>query len=548
MLADDFYTQEFIEAHKTKVKDNLKDRYSMLLKAKSDKKAQAVLIEKSKRDIKFFFEYFLYTDRNKLFEYLDLQDMPFMLFDYQKEAVDEIWSCIVHWKKVFIEKSRQLWLSWIICWIFLYWFLFHGHKYTMITMTQDEIDKSWDIDSLFEKLRYMIRLLPQWMLPDWLSKEVWTEYNKSMSISHPSGTSGITGKTWWKPDAGRWGTRNAVFLDEMASLTYARQINMSVGSSSPCVIYNSTPKWEFNEFYEMRKKAMLWEIEWLRYHWTEHPFYNDKWHEWYCKGKSTEAIAQELEIDYNVAIKWRVYPNFKPIENGWDVMFWDYEYNPNYPIYFSIDNSHWGSDPHAIIVWQKDLKTDKWIVIDGVEVYSSIDEVAEFLAKVPRQGFKMDDEIYDFYQRYLNYKKGIYIADPYDTDATVNDATIRAKYAKVWIYLYKKDADTKQSTVEQRIQDTKSNMNRMRVSNSCKWFISAVSNARYPESKWDISNWTQARTKPIHDQTSHYRTSMEYAIDYFLMEEKRMQQRDMRKPVTRQVFDPVTWEERYITR
>jgi hypothetical protein len=49
----------------------------------------------------------------------------------------------------------------------------------MITMTQDELDKSGDIDSLFEKLRYSIRLLPQWMLPEGFSKEVGTEHNKS---------------------------------------------------------------------------------------------------------------------------------------------------------------------------------------------------------------------------------------------------------------------------------------------------------------------------------------------------------------------------------
>jgi hypothetical protein len=94
-LYEEFYSPEFIEEHKAKVKGNLADRYKMLTKAKEDKKAQALLIEKCKRDVQFFFEYFLYTDRNKLFEYLDIQDMPFMLFDYQKEAVDEIWESIV---------------------------------------------------------------------------------------------------------------------------------------------------------------------------------------------------------------------------------------------------------------------------------------------------------------------------------------------------------------------------------------------------------------------------------------------------------------------
>jgi hypothetical protein len=142
----------------------------------------------------------------------------------------------------------------------------------------------------------------------------------------------------------------------------------------------------------------------------------------------------------------------------------------------------------------------------------------------------------------------MYIADPYDTDSTINDATIRAKYAKVGIHLYKKDADAKQSTLEQRIQDTKANMHRMKVSNKCVNGISMIANARYPSQKSDIVNTTQARTKPIHDQTSHTRTSVEYAWDYFLMEEARMANKEKRKPITRQVFDSITGEMKYVTR
>jgi hypothetical protein len=70
-------------------------------------------------------------------------------------------------------------------------------------MTQDELDKTGDIDSLFEKLRYMLRLLPQWMLPEGFSKEAGTTYNQSGTISHPNGTGSINGKTGGKPDAGR---------------------------------------------------------------------------------------------------------------------------------------------------------------------------------------------------------------------------------------------------------------------------------------------------------------------------------------------------------
>jgi len=46
-----------------------------------------------------------------------------------------------------------------------------------------------------------------------------------------------------------------------------------------------------------------------------------------------EQIAQELEIDYNVALKGRVYPNFRGET-------YDVDYNPTKPLYVIIDNSH----------------------------------------------------------------------------------------------------------------------------------------------------------------------------------------------------------------
>jgi hypothetical protein len=66
-IYEDFYTQEFIDEHKATIRNNLSERYKLLSNAKNDKKAQAVLLEKCKRNPKFFFNYFLYTDRNSLF-------------------------------------------------------------------------------------------------------------------------------------------------------------------------------------------------------------------------------------------------------------------------------------------------------------------------------------------------------------------------------------------------------------------------------------------------------------------------------------------------
>jgi phage FluMu gp28-like protein len=122
-----------------------------------------------------------------------------------------------------------------------------------------------------------------------------------MTLSDPNSSASITGKTA-NPDAGRGGTRNAIFMDEMAFMQYAQQINRSASSNTPCRIFNSTPNGEGNEFYRMKQQALTGRIKWLRYHWTEHPFYDTEWYNAKIKGMTKETIAQELEIDYNTAI------------------------------------------------------------------------------------------------------------------------------------------------------------------------------------------------------------------------------------------------------
>ena len=74
-------------------------------------------------------------------------------------------------------------------------------------------------------------------------------------------------------------------------------------------------------------------IKGLRYHWTDHPLYDSKRYEWKIKGMTPEEIAQELEIDYNTAVRGRVYTDFatEAVE---------LRYNPDKPLYVAIDNNH----------------------------------------------------------------------------------------------------------------------------------------------------------------------------------------------------------------
>lgn len=495
------------------MRDILQQRVEFLMKASNNPRLQAIEIELCKKDILHFFRNHLYTDKNSnLFTSDEPQVIPFIPFPFQEEAITEIWNSIITGTKpiaerddltnVFIEKSRQMWMSWVVVGIFVYWLLFHNHKYLMISQKEIDVDKRWDMKSLFEKARFMIRNLPKWMIPE--------INDKYMSISRLDGTWSITGESA-NPNAGTGGTYHAVFMDEMAKMANWHSINNSCSAATPCRIFNSTPYGEGNEYYRMRKLTMSYlddngnvrppEIKGLRYHWSEHPKYDKAWYEWKTKGMTPEKIAQELEIDYNTAIEGRVYNDFPK-----DAETFIYDYS--LPIYVFIDHSHGWSDPNAVIVCQRDGV--RYNIIDSLEVHRPPEHCAMILACKPT--FWLTDKEAKFMERWKAYdhKRAMYIWDPYDTKSAMWSSTILNDYRKHGIELLIPQTRDK----EEQIQKTRTNIYRVRYNNYCLDFASAILNARYPTAT-ESSNITNARTKPVHDRTSHYRTALEYGITWF---------------------------------
>lgn len=151
-------------------------RTELLKKTKENTKLQSIEMEMCRRNILYWFNTYAYTDRNmELFSSDEANSIPFILFPFQEELVTETWKSIVEGTKpreerieltnVFLEKSKQMGVSWIIVAIFIYGFIFHNHKYFMITQKEADMDKAGDMKSLFEKARFIIRNLPSWMLP-----------------------------------------------------------------------------------------------------------------------------------------------------------------------------------------------------------------------------------------------------------------------------------------------------------------------------------------------------------------------------------------------
>jgi len=533
------------------IKENIYDRATLFQKYDEDKELKKHIFVACEKDPIYFFKYFLYTDRNaSLIPESFWSKVPFILFEFQEDFVRDAWDAIKMWQKpvqdrteptdMFSEKSRQMWFSWVFAGLQLYAYLFHNMKSLYISKKEDEVDKAWDIKSHFEKIRFMIRWLPNWILPKWLQKEIWTDCNKNMNISRKDWTWSIIWESA-NPNAWRWWTFSFVIFDEMAFMQYAQAINMSISSATPCRFFNSTPNWEWNEYYRMRKLAIEEKVRYHRCHWSENPLYTKEWYKWKIKWMTKEQIAQELEIDYNVALKGRVYPNFRGET-------YDVDYNPTKPLYVIIDNSHWWSDPHAVIVMQPEYETQYRNIIDSVTMNCDIPDMANFLAWAPK--IALNDNELAFQNRYQNYnwRQATFISDPYDTHTKVvnnhhpDGMVIYDEYAKVWIHL--NIPNTKDNPKTTQILRTRSSIDRLKVNERCADFISAVQNAIYPEVKeWSMRTWPV--DLPVHDWTSHYRTALEYMTIYLLDNFVETQKTKEEEKKLVEIKNPVTWEMTY---
>lgn len=527
------------------IREETEKRIKLLAKAKDNPKLQGIEMEMCKRNILYWCKNYVYTDKNSALFTDNANVIPMIPFPFQEELITEVWESIIEGTKsvserknltnVFIEKSRQNGISWWVVAIFVYGFIFHNHKYLMISQKEDDVDKWGDMKSLFEKARFIIRNLPSWMLPQGLTKETGTEFNKFKSISRKDGSGSITGESA-NPNSSRWGTYNAVFLDEFGFMQNATTINTAAASATPCRIWNSTPNWTWNEQWRMRQLTMdrMWkngekqkaEVKGLRYHWSDNPLYTKEWYNWKIQGMTPEKIAQELEIDYNTAIIGRVYEWF-PKEPM--VLIYD----PNKPLYVAMDNSHWWKDPFAIIVAQPDWVY--WNIIDALEMKATPEDMASFLTCNPK--WTLETNQYNFLERYktYNWRKATFISDPYDTRVAMWNSIILEDFRKVWINLMTPFALDK----TEQILTTRTNLYRIRYNENCLDFASAIMNARYPE-RSETSQSTSIQNKPVHDWTSHFRTALEYFFQF--TKENPIINKERVAVDTRPIRDFVTWK------
>jgi hypothetical protein len=312
-----------------KTLDNLRDRARIKIACEADINKQAAALELCKRDIVHFFKYHLFTFDPRQ----SPADLPFNPWPYQEDYIRNINQDIANGDSSVTEKTRDMGVTWMVLAVFLYRWLFFNENFLLGSKKQEDVDTIGKINTHFERIRYMLSKLPDWMVEQCEFRRIDSNY---MRIYKANGAS-LIGESM-NPSFSRQGRFKAILLDEFAFVDQPEVIWRACGDSAPCKIAISTPNGSNNFFAHLRKQQHG-EIKVYTLHWKLHPFKDDAWYEAEKAKRSAKDVAQELDINYTISAGQPFYVGFSrgihvrkmlPNRNRELVLGWDYGFiHPN---------------------------------------------------------------------------------------------------------------------------------------------------------------------------------------------------------------------------
>ncbi len=442
----------------------------------------------------FFIENFGWTfnpkDKNN-------KHFPFILFDFQKRAIREVVSHIDEGRDLFIEKSREMGVSWVVfAYISLWYWLFREGSSVLLGSYKKDLVDNRTIDSLFGKIDYAIQSLPSWLLPKGFSMD---KHRTHLKLVNPENNNLINGESM-NPNFGRGSRKTVIMFDELAFWDYAKDAWESCADTTNCRIANSTPNGY--DYYAILRESG---IDVLTLHWREHPLKDEEWYRYESMRRTEEEIAQELDISYNKSRVGRVYPEWSEP----NVIYGRYEYNPDLPLYVGWD---FGKSDDTAIIWCQQ-SGDGLRIID---TYRKTGKNIDFFIPIITGIYSGDNkhqytsEEQEMIDEHRNWKHATHFGDPAGrfqnqvTDKTVfdvlNDYGIRVNFKDEW-----KAFSLRKSAAKRLIMD------RIYLNQNprTQYFNTCMMNASYP--KVASGGVEEVRSeKPKHDGTSHYRSAFEY--------------------------------------
>ncbi|HKS27811.1 MAG TPA: hypothetical protein VJS44_08330 [Pyrinomonadaceae bacterium] len=210
-----------------------------------------------------------------------------------------------------VEKARDMGATvGAIDWVVKQWRFRSGFSAMLQSANEDLVDSKKDPDTLFEKVRFQIRLLPLWMLPGGFSLDRDMPY---MNIANPDNGAVISGAA---PTAntGRQRRRSFVLCDEFAAWPFGGYPqHTALSQTTKTMLLLSSVQGKFNKYAEVRfsNHTQVFEMDW-----REHPWKDQRWYDALPFGylgspMSAESIAQEVDRNYEASQPGKVFKQWR---------------------------------------------------------------------------------------------------------------------------------------------------------------------------------------------------------------------------------------------
>ncbi len=238
----------------------------------------------------------------------------FVPYKFQEDALQWLWELIFDkHEDGIVAKSRDVGVSWLTCGFAVYCWLYSPKTspfHALFASRKEEyVDARADMSTLFEKMRFMIARLPQWMLPEGFAPRDHLTY---MKIINPTTGSTIRGESS-NDQLGRGGRYTAIFFDEHAAFPAGGHSAWTAASESTrSRIAISTPLGKANKFGELYHTQGLNK---LTLHWRQHPYKTEEWYEEAKRRMTPAEVAQELDIDFQGSLAGKLFPMYSELHH-----------------------------------------------------------------------------------------------------------------------------------------------------------------------------------------------------------------------------------------
>ena len=286
-------------------------------------------------------------------------NMPFIMFAKQEEQIRFYQALLDAEENGLIEKSRDMGASWLsAAFSDCMWLFSEGSSIGWGSRKEALVDKNGDMDSLFEKMRSILRRLPPEFLPKGFN---WNTHSSHMKLINPENGASITGEAG--DNIGRGGRKTIYFKDESAHYERPELIEAALGDNTNVQIDISSVNGLGNIFHRRRENGTEWGggdahegvTNVLVVDWSDHPAKDQKWYD--ARRKKAEAdgllhkFAQEVDRDYAASVEGVLIPSawITAAVDAHEKLGWP---DPTGPHFGGLDIADEGGDKNALGVRQ----------------------------------------------------------------------------------------------------------------------------------------------------------------------------------------------------